>query len=439
MSLPLQVARVTRRRFLQGGAGLAAAFCAPWIVPRSALAAPGAPGANERIGVGYVGFGRRAPQIGLTRDAATVAVADCNLPQAEAVAARYQAKAFLDYRKMLELPEVDAVIVATPDHWHALPSIHACQAGKDVFCEKPLSLTIREGRAMAAAARKYGRVFQTGSQQRSDARCRFGCELVRNGRIGKVHTVLSANYPSPWHCGLPGEPVPAGLDWDLWCGPTEPRPFHSELYPCRARPGWLSFHAYSGGEMTGWGSHGLDQVQWALGTDDTGPVEIWTEGEKFDPPTYTEPETKSRGDAICSKPNVFMRYAGGAVMRLGGGPGGGAVFIGEKGRITIDRGRVTAEPAELLDEPLPADAVRLEASNNHVQNWFDCIRSRKPAVADVEIGHRSATVCHLGNIARWLSRKAVWDPAAEVFPGDDEANAYLERPMRKPYQLPEVI
>ena len=432
--------RISRRRFLQSSAAAGAAgILAPHVIPRSALADPSRPGANDRIGIGYVGFGRRAPQIGLTRDAATVAVADVNLPHAEAIAGRYQAKAFQDYRAMLDLKEVDAVIVATPDHWHALPSIQACQAGKHVFCEKPLTLTISEGRMMAAAARKYQRVFQTGSQQRSDAKNRFGCELVRNGRIGKVHTVLAANFPSPWLCGLPGEPVPAGLDWDAWCGPTEPRPYHRDLYPCRAQPGWLSFRDYSGGEMTGWGSHGFDQVQWALGADDTGPVEIWAEGEPFDPPTYTQPESRARGDAICSKPNVFMRYACGAVMRLGGGPGGGAVFIGERGRITIDRSRVTADPVDLLDEPLPADAVRLDVSNDHVQNWFDCIRSGRRPIADVEIGHRSATVCHLGNIARWLGRKAVWDPVREIFPGDDEANQYLDRPRRKPYDLPETI
>jgi len=428
-----------RRHFLHRCAGAFGALAVPAIVPRRVLASADAPGANDRIGIGYIGFGRRAPQIGLSRDAATVAVSDCHLGRAEATAARYGALAFQDYRKMLERPEVDAVIVATPDHWHALASIHACQAGKDVYCEKPLSLTIREGRAMVAAARKYDRVFQTGSQQRSDAKCRLGCELIRNGRIGRVVRVLAANYPSPWNCALPGEPAPDGLDWDLWCGPTQPRPFHADLYPCRAKPGWCSFRDYSGGEMTGWGAHGLDQVQWALGTDDTGPVELWTEGERFDPPTYAEPESKTRGDAICSKPKTFMRYASGTILEFGGGPGGGAVFIGQQGRITIDRGALKAEPAELLDDPLPPDAVRLEASDNHVQNWLECIRSRRKPVADVEIGHRSATLCHLGNIARWLSRRAVWDPAREAFPGDDEANALLDRPRRKPYELPQVM
>lgn len=432
---------LTRRSLLQHSAStIAAAFAAPLFVPCSALAADGRPGANERIGVGYIGAGRRAAQIGLTTDAVNVAVADVHLKRAEGWAARVGCAAFQDYRKLLERKDVDAVVVATPDHWHALPSIHACQAGKHVYCEKPLSLTIREGRAMAQAARKYNVAFQTGSQQRSTAANRFGCELVINGRLGRIQRVLAHNYPSPWNCGLPAEPVPEGLDWDMWCGQTEPRPFHRDLYPCRANPGWLSFRPYSGGEMTGWGAHGFDQVQWALEMDDSGPVEIWVEGEPFDPPTYTQPESRARGDAQCSKPKVFLRYPGEIVMELAeGAPAGGAIFIGTEGKLTIDRGKVVSEPPEIAKEPLADNERRLYRSDNHVQNWLDCIRSGRRCVADVEIGHRSATVCHLANIARWLGRRAVWDPVREVFPGDDEANQYLDRPQRKPYQLPDVI
>ncbi len=431
----------SRRHFLRRSAAtLAAAFAAPIIMPRRVFAAEGQPGANERIGVGYIGAGRRAAQIGLTPDAVNVAVADVHLKRAEAWAARWGCPAFQDYRRLLERKDVDAVVVATPDHWHALPSIHACQAGKHVYCEKPLSLTIREGRAMVQAARKYNVAFQTGSQQRSIAANRFGCELVVNGRLGRIQRVLAHNYPSPWNCGLPAEPVPEGLDWDMWCGQTEPRPFHRDLYPCRANPGWLSFWTYSGGEMTGWGAHGFDQVQWALGMDESGPVEIWVEGEPFDPPTYTQPESRARGDALCSKPKVFLRYPGEIVMELtSGAPAGGAIFIGSEGKLTIDRGQVVSDPPEIAKEPLGDDERRLYRSDNHVQNWLDCIRSGQRCVADVEIGHRSATVCHLANIARWLGRRAVWDPQRELFPGDDEANQYLDRPQRKPYQLPEVI
>ncbi|MFQ5811148.1 MAG: Gfo/Idh/MocA family protein, partial [Armatimonadota bacterium] len=406
-------------------------------IPSGVLAGPGQPGANDRIGVGYIGVGRRAKGLmGLPKEGQMVAVADCNGPRAEAVAEQRKCRAHKDYRELLDRGDVDAVVVASPDHWHTLHCIHACQARKDVYCEKPMTLTIREGRQLVQAVRKYERVFQTGSQQRSMAPNRTGCELIRNGRLGKVHTVLGANYATPWECALPEQPIPEGLDWDAWCGQTEVVPYHKDVYTPRANPGWISFRPWSGGEMTGWGSHGLDQVQWALGMDETGPVEVWTEGPKFDPPTYKEPASRGAGNAICEKPTVFFRYADGTVLKLGGGPGGGAVFIGDEGKITIDRGRFTPEPAE-LGEPLEDPEVRLYVSDNHMQNWFDCMKSREKPVADVEIGHRSATVCHLGNIARWLGRKLRWDPETETFPGDDEANALVSREQRGPYRIPE--
>ena len=434
--------RTTRRRFLKQATAIAtaAAAAAPYFVPREVLAAPEGPGANDRIGVGLIGAGRRGHQVmGVPKEARITAAADVYLQRAEKVAANCKGKAFKDYRGLLDLKEVDAVIVATPDHWRALNCIHACQAGKDIYAEKPMSLTIREGRLMVRAVRKYKRVLQVGSQQRSMPVNRLGCELIRNGRIGKIHTVIGSNYPSPWKCGLPGQPVPKGLDWDMWCGPTEPVPFNNDIYTPRANPGWISFEPWSGGEMTGWGAHGLDQVQWALGTDDTGPVEVWTEGDKFQCPVYTKSESAARGDEICSKPTVFFRYANGVVLKLDNGPGGGAIFMGDKGKITIDRNRLSSEPEEIAKEPIKDSDVRLYQSNNHMQNWFDCMRSRKDPVADVEIGHRSTTVCHLGNIARSLSRRLRWDPVKEIFPGDDEANTYLDRPRRKPYELPETV
>jgi len=274
----------TRRHFLKVTAGLSAGALMPMIVPRHVLGTETTPSANERIGIGGIGIGRRGLQLfeEIPSLGRVVAIADVNLPRAEKTAEPYRAVAYQDYRKLLERKDVDAIITATPDHWRAIVCIHACQAGKDIYAEKPMSLTIYEGRKMVEAVRKYDRVFQTGSQQRSMAANRLGCELVRNGRIGKVHTVIAANYPSPWECALPGQPVPAGLDWDMWCGPTEPVPYHIDLYTPRANPGWISFRPYSGGEMTGWGAHGLDQIQWALGTDDTGPGELWPErGRNF--------------------------------------------------------------------------------------------------------------------------------------------------------------
>lgn len=430
-----------RRDFLKLAATGGTVIGIPRIIPRQVLGTQSVPPANERIGVGGIGIGRRGLQVfqEMPSLGRVVAIADVNLPRAEKTASSYQAVAYQDYRKLLERKDVDAIVTATPDHWRAIVCIHACQAGKDVFAEKPMSLTIHEGRKMVEAVRKYGRVFQTGSQQRSMRANRLGCELVRNGRIGKVHTVIGANYPSPWECGFPGQPVPAGLDWDMWCGPTEPVPYHIDIYTPRARPGWISFRPYSGGEMTGWGSHGLDQIQWALGMDDTGPVEIWTEGEKFNPPVYTEPEPRTRGEKICSKPMVFFRYANGIVVKLDNGPPGGAVFIGDKGKITIDRAKFVVEPKELGESPYDNFKVRLYVSNHHVLNWLECIKTRQKPVADVEIGHRSTTLCHLGNIARWAGRPLKWDPVKEQFIGDDEANQLLDRPRRKPYLLPETV
>ncbi len=434
---------VTRRQFMRRGTGLAAAgVLAPTIIPAGVLAAPGRPGANDRIGLAGIGVGRQGG--GLVRaasglkDARVVAVADLNRPRAEQLAGSLGAEAYQDYRRLLERKDVDAIITATPDHWRSLVSIHACQAGKDVYAEKPMTLTIAEGRRMVEAVRKHGRVFQTGSQQRSMAANRHGCELVRNGRIGKVHTVIGHNYPSPWRCALPGQTVPQGLDWDRWCGPTPLVPYHADRYHPRANPGWISCRAHSGGEMTAWGSHGLDQIQWALGMDASGPVEVWTEGPSFDPPTYTAPESRSRGDKICSSPMIFYRYADGVTVKLDNGNPGGAIFVGTEGKIEIFRGRITSNPAELVDEQLTDADIRLGQSDHHMQHWLDCIKTRQKPIADVEIGHRSATVCHLGNIARLLGRRLLWDPVREQFADDEQANMLLDRPRRNGYELPEL-
>jgi predicted dehydrogenase len=435
--------KTTRRDFLQRVAATGAALAVPSIIPSGVLAAPGRLGANDQIAIGAIGVGRRAEQLlaELARlpGNRVVAVADVNVVRARQVADRLGAEAYQDYRQLLERKDVDAIVTATPDHWRSLVCIHACQAGKDVYAEKPLTVTIREGRRIVEAARKYSRVFQTGSQQRSMAANRLGCELIRNGRIGKVRRVIAHNYPSPWEYGLSAQPVPVGLDWDVWCGPVEVVPYHADLYAPRANPGWISFRLFSGGEMTGWGSHGLDQVQWALGMDDGGPIEVWTEGEKLVPPKYAKPESKARGDQLCGQPKVFFRYPGDIVMELGDGPDGGAIFVGEKGTITIDRGKCLSDPVAIAAEPIRSSDIRLARSDHHMRNWLDCIRSRQRPVADVEVGHRSATVCHLGNIARALGRHLRWDPVQEVFVGDNEANTFLDRPRRKPYQLPEKV
>lgn len=431
---------ITRRRALcVGAAGITAAFG----VSRSAALAH--VNANEQVSIGVIGVGRRAQQlIASLTQARVVAVCDVDRVKSESVAATHKCAAYSDYRKLLDSRDVDAVIVATADHWHALPAIHACQAGKDVYCEKPLSLTVVEGRRMVEAARKYDRVFQTGSQQRSMAANRLACSFVRDGGLGNIRRVVAHNYSSPWECALPEQPAPKSLDWNAWCGPAGRWPFHEEIYRPRGNPGWISFRPFSGGEMTGWGAHGLDQVQWALNKDDGGPEEIWTEGEPFEPPTFDKPASRTVADQTCSRPKVSFRYADGVVVVLDDGPPGGARFEGANGTLTIDRGRFVANPkllAATLDAELRANPSSASATDtvDHMRNWIDCIKSRQRPVADVAIGHRTATLCHLGNIARWTQRKLRWNAADERFVGDAEANALLDREHRKPYELPDRV
>jgi len=432
--------RFTRRQFIGGTAAvMAGGAAAPWFIPAHVLAAPGKPGANDRIGVGYIGGGRRARQLmGLPPEGQIVEVADVALDRAEEVAAARKCRASTDYRRLLDARDIDAVFVATPDHWHVLQGLHACQAGKDVYVEKPLSLTIREGRVLVEAARRYGRVVQTGTQRRSMKGHRYGCELVRSGVAGKIHTVVILNYPSPWECRFPGQPAPSGLDWDAWCGITDPVPFHQDIFIQRSNPGWISLRPYSGGEMTGTGAHGFDQIQWALDLDHTGPVEISAEGGKLDAVVYEKPESRARGDALCSNGRrVRFRYANGIEIHLeDNGPAAGGEFIGDRGKIRIGNNEVTSNPVELSKIPAEQLAFRLPPIDNHIQNWFDCIKSREKPISDVESGHRSAIICHLGNIVRWVGRPLRWDPASESFPGDEEANSYLDRPRRKPFELP---
>ncbi len=417
----------TRRKFLkQGVTATAAGISAPYFVPASALAAPGRPGANDRVIIGFIGVGGRARQLmdHLPQAGKIVAISDAYLKRAEETNQLKKASwpIYQDYRQMLEKENLDAVVVATPDHVRVIPCIHACQAGLDVYAEKPLTLTIAEGRVLVNAARKYHRVFQVGSQQRTMEMNRFACELVRSGGIGKLKAVLAIQYPGPKrYTGLPEQPVPEGDNWDAWQAQAEGRPFHPDL-----QFGWMAWRSYSGGEMTNWGAHGVDQIQWALGMSHSGPTEIW--------PTSPGPNGKLR-----------MRYANGVEVRFEQekGPYGGAIFVGEDCKIEINRNKFATNPKDFVKNPPdPAAAREWEGpgwiARPHMQNWLDCIKTREKPNADVEIGHRSISVCHLANIAREIGRKLKWDPEAETFPGDAEANAYLARPRRKRYELPEL-
>jgi predicted dehydrogenase len=435
--------KATRRQFLGTAAATVAAgaFGAPLIVPRRALSAPGKLGANDRITVGAIGVGGRATLLlqQLPESAQIVALSDCNLPKAEAFKANHKGNwpVYQDYRKILDRKDIDAVIVATGEFQRVLPCIHACQAGKDVYAEKPLTLYIREGRALVNAVRQYNRILQVGSQQRSMEMNRVACGLIRNGGLGEILEVRAVNYSGPESAPakpFPAQPVPKGLDWNVWLNQAAWREFNSHW------TGWMRWRDFSGGEMTNWGAHGVDQIQWALGMDGTGPTEI-------------APLTTGTNGAVAMrypngvKVNFVLEQPAPGVKKHG--PMGGAVFICEKGKLEINRNKFASNPKEIAVELLKQlnvaeeerkwdDKLALWQARWHMQNWLDCIRSRNLPVADVEIGHRSISVCHLANIARNVGRPLKWNPAREEFEGDDQANSYLERPRRHGFELPAV-
>jgi predicted dehydrogenase len=410
---------ITRRLFTK--AGLAgAAF--PYFVPQSAF------GASDRVRVGVIGVGNRSGLLidQLPEGAEIVAVADCYRKRSEDAAAKRKARwrIYDDHRQLLEQKDIDGVIVGTNDHARVLCSIHAVQAGKDVYAEKPLTLYVAEGRALVRAVRRYNRVLQVGSQQRSMAMNRVACEFVRSGGLGRIRLVLGANYPPSVKPGaMPDEPVPQGMNWDMWLGQAEKRPFNQELFSH-----WMRYWDYSGGETTNWGAHGIDQIQSALGMDTTGPVEFY-------------PLTNAPQNA------VGWRYANGVEVRLelpdAGNIQGGAMFIGQKGRIEITRNDFRTDPPNLIKDLPPQEEIdkwkRAQwQAKYHMQDWLDSIKSRKQPIADVEIGHRSISVCHIANITRQLGRRLRWDAEAEAFVADAEANDFLTRQRRKGYELPQV-
>ncbi|AMV37448.1 Gfo/Idh/MocA family protein [Planctomyces sp. SH-PL62] len=427
-------ARTDRRGFLKGaGAGVAAGWAFPTILTGKGRA--GGVAAGERIRLGFIGVGRQGTSN--LRDflkqegVEVVALADVDSGHL-ADAARVVEKAggkpatFGDYRKLLEDRSIDGVVVSTPDHWHALATADACVAGKDVYCEKPLSLTVAEGRRMVDVARAAGRVVQTGSQQRSEEGFRRACELVRNGRIGKVKEVRvllpRVNFDGP---AVADSTPPPELDYDFWLGPAPHRPYNAK----RVHYLFRFFWDYSGGQMTNFGAHHLDIAQWGLGRDESGPVAVEATA-RFNKDGWFEVAETSR---------IVYTYDDGVriVCLQGEGKGHSVQFEGEKGTIGVSRGSISADPKEILEDRPGEGDVHLYVSTNHHRNWLDCIKTREKPVCDVAIGHRSATVCHLGNIAIRAGRKIAWDPKAETIVGDDEAAAMLSRPYRAPWRLPE--
>ncbi|HUT25835.1 MAG TPA: Gfo/Idh/MocA family oxidoreductase, partial [Sumerlaeia bacterium] len=338
---------------------------------------------------------------------------------------------YRDFREVAARDDIDAVSIATPDHWHALPAIAAAKAGKDIFLQKPLTLTIEEGRALSDTVRACGRVLQVGSQQRSEWQFRFACELVRNGRIGELRTVKVGFGVDPPTTAQPVMPVPRNLDYDLWLGPAPTAPYtEKRVHPQKGygRPGWLRISDYGSGMITGWGAHHLDIAQWGMGTERTGPVAI--EGEA---------EYPREGLWDVHGPfRIEYTYANGVTVICAdnGRNKQGILFEGTEGWVYVRRGAIDAHPKSLVASMIGANEAHLYKSDDHKGNFIECIRTRAETVAPVEIGHRSCTVCLLGEIAMRLGRKLRWDPAQERFIDDEQANRMWSRPMRSPWSLP---
>jgi predicted dehydrogenase len=382
-----------------------------------------------------------------------IAVCDVDRPNAEFAAnivrtaeqgGSRECRVFEDYRELLQNRDIQAVTIGTPDHWHAAVAIAAMRAGKDVYCEKPLTLTLEEGKAMVRVARETNKIVQTGSQQRSDGRFRLACELVRNGRIGPVRQVTTLIGTNPRGGPFPTEAPPEGLNWDFWLGPTPRVDFVKQR--CHYEFRW--WYEYSGGKMTDWGAHHNDIAQWGLGMDESGPVAV--QGSGAAPamgnsynchPTFEVTFTYANGGS--EGPRVVCRHGppDNFPARSGNRPhDNGILFEGEGGKwIFVNRGTIMASEQRLIDEPLPQSATRLPVSTNHMGNFMECLRSRQQPICHVGVGHRSVSVCHLGNIAiRFFpNQRLQWDPRAERFTGDraEEANRHLSRPYRAPYRL----
>ena len=447
--------RYSRRQALKAAAAAGGAILAPWIVRPSALGREGSVAPSERITMGFIGIGRMGQ--GHLRcfleypEAQVVAVCDVDRWRREnakeAVEKAYGARgpdekhqgcvAYNDLREMLARPDIDAVLVATGDRWHVPASVLAAKAGKDVYCEKPLSLTIREARVMVDVVRRYGRVFQTGLQQRSTPEFQKACDLVRKGRLGHVKNVYVGFPGTNEEVNLPPEPVPEGLDWDLWLGPAPWRPYHKRFHSYGAPPDVVPWHFcpdFGGGNLTSNTVHAFDVVQWGLGMDGSGPVEV------------IPPETGQ-------VPSLTYRYSTGTLVQVEwrldetkhAVPKGwdvktplepfGALFAGEEGWIHVGRqGYLRSFPEAIVAEG-PQGFEKAHPVPDHHHDWLQCIRTRGRPACDVAMGCGSVILSHLGCIAHRTRRALKWDPIAEEFIGDEEANRMRSRALREPWRL----
>ena len=425
--------KLNRRNFI---GKTAAGAMAVTVIPRHVLGGNGFVSANDRLNLGYIGLGKQVytllNNIGGTRE--TTAVAACDvfesklnkfIDEANKINSKNGTDAKVQgyhyYRELLERSDIDAVVVVTPDHWHAQMVVDAAKAGKDIYCEKPLALTVAEGRAMVNATRKYDRVFQTGNMQRSWRDFRHAVELVRNGYIGDIKEInVSVGEPVK-QCDLPTEEVPQGLDWNEWVGPSLYRGYNKILAPTDPKNDpwawWRGYRNFGGGLITDWGAHMFDIAQWAMDMDGCGPTRLL-------PP---EKPAQTHGLTYVYENGVRVNH------KLWGGPkdGNGVQFIGTEGKIEVSRSFLRTFPNEKLAKAdLKETDKRVYFSDNHYQDWVDAVRNRTRPVSDVETGHSTSALCNVVNIAYELQRPLLWDPKTEKFEGDNWANQMLDRPYR---------
>ncbi len=424
---------LSRRDFLFGGAAALSAVAAyPSLVPSTVF---GATAPSSRITLGMIGMGLMMGGHfrGMLNRSDVQVLAVCDVDKGKRENAKRTAEktyadkaaggayrgceAYLEYEQLCARPDVDAVFVVTPDHWHAICSLAAIRAAKDVYCQKPMTLTIREGRLMSDACKQYGTIFQVGSQQRSERAFRKACEIVRNGWIGKVHTIYTGLGEFAPPATLPEQPIPEGFDYDRWLGPTPWYPYNQERVKGDYGGGWRRFWEYGSRKNGDWGAHHFDIIQWALGMDNSGPV-------KFVPKGWNGTEYQTH------------YYADGTTVLRDHDTWGGHMiqFIGTDGEVMVSRGdRLDTKPVELASAPLLPSEIHLYESRDHESNWLDCIRTRSKPICDVEIGHRTATICHLSGIAERLGRPIQWDPVEEKILDDPAADRWYDRPRRAPY------
>ncbi len=454
-----------RRNFIKKAVtGSAGAFIVPTILPSNIF---GKSIANSKINIGQIGCGRIArshdmPGVMQYDNARMIAVCDVDsnrLKDAQKLVKNYykknkgsenfvDVKMYGDYKEMLMNPDIDAVIISTPDHWHSQPAVEAALAGKDIYLQKPTSLTIEEGRILSDIVQKKGSILQVGTQQRSSDQFRIAAELVRNGRIGKLHTVK---------VGLPGDPsgpeaspmpIPSNLNYDMWLGSTPEIPYTEiGVHPQKgySRPGWLRLEQYGSGMITGWGQHHFDSAAWGMDTEYTGPISV-------------ESVAQFPKSGLWNVHGDFMvkaEYANGITMYTSGGYTNGIKYIGSDGWIFVSRGNYSATASDpvskdknakaldasdpkILNSKIDENEIHLYKSKEQHGNWLDCVESKKQPISPIEIGHRACSVCLISHIAMKSDHKLLWDPKTERFKNDDEANKLLARPQRYPYGVNNV-